>query len=142
MDPTEYSYFPTTSPDVDPASRPGVPMRPERLVPSAGAHIDAPRQRHGAEWVTKRRALAELPIVFGTAQPPHGLSGWLRRFAYRIPETRARHWALLFAADRVDVIEHRMSKTLGVALVGGVAIVAAGALLGRRRERRRFADLH
>ena len=41
--------------------------------------------------------------VFGTAQPPRGLSGAIRRFSYaRYSEGRLGHWALLILADRVD----------------------------------------
>jgi len=47
--------------------------------------------------------LGALTPVFGTAQPPAGLSGILRRMAYRVPEHRPRHWMPLMLADRVDV---------------------------------------
>ncbi len=41
--------------------------------------------------------------MFGTAQPPHGLAGALRRLSYaRFSEARAAHWLLLVVADRVD----------------------------------------
>jgi hypothetical protein len=63
------------------------------------------------------------PAVVGTAEPLSGLSGALRRFAYSIPEHEARHWMLLLAADRVDVVEH---------LVGG-------SMRGSREDVRRLA---
>ena len=41
--------------------------------------------------------------MFGTAQPPHGLSGLLRKLSYdRYSEGRAAHWLLLVLADRLD----------------------------------------
>lgn len=44
-----------------------------------------------------------LTPVFGTAQPLHGVSGAVRRYAYaRFSEARAAHWLLLLAADRLD----------------------------------------
>jgi hypothetical protein len=44
--------------------------------------------------------------VFGTACPPRGVSGKIRRYAYaRYSEGRAAHWLLLLAADRVDELE-------------------------------------
>ena len=47
--------------------------------------------------------------VFGTACPPKGLSGLIRRTAYRkYSEGRAAHWLLLIAADRVDAWESRL----------------------------------
>jgi hypothetical protein len=55
-----------------------------------------------------------LTPVFGTAQPPRGPSGVLRRAAYRIPEHRALHWLLLVVADRVDVAQHGFRSLLAL----------------------------
>src|SRR5690606_24051434 len=60
----------------------------------------------------RRKGLKRLTPVYGTAQPPRGVSGVLRRIAYRIPEHRARHWLLLLFADRVDVLEGRLGEAL------------------------------
>ena len=47
----------------------------------------------------------QLPPVFGTAQPLHGLSGRIRRIAYaRYSEGKLRHWLLLVLGDRVESI--------------------------------------
>jgi hypothetical protein len=46
-----------------------------------------------------------LPAVFGTPNPPRGLSGVLRRAAFEWSESRLPHWLLLMAADRVNVVE-------------------------------------
>jgi hypothetical protein len=43
--------------------------------------------------------------VFGTSQPPAGLSGMLRRFAFRYSEGSWGHWLPLLLADRINVIE-------------------------------------
>ncbi|MBG6183882.1 hypothetical protein IWX65_001850 [Arthrobacter sp. CAN_A214] len=40
--------------------------------------------------------------VFGTSAPLHGVSGAIRRYAYRYGEGRAAHWLILIFADRVD----------------------------------------
>jgi hypothetical protein len=72
-------------------------------------------------WVTKRMELDRLTPVYSTALPPRGLSGLLRRIAYNIPESHARHWATLLLADRVDVLEHRVAK-----LVKMMVFVPAG----------------
>jgi hypothetical protein len=40
--------------------------------------------------------------VFGTAQPLHGVSGAVRRLAYRrFSEGRLAHWLLLVVGDRI-----------------------------------------
>ena len=52
-----------------------------------------------------------LTPVFGTAQPPKGLSGAIRRFSYaRYSEGRAAHWLLLMLADRVDAVEEHVKS--------------------------------
>jgi hypothetical protein len=66
--------------------------------------------------------------VFGTAQPPRGLSGALRRRAYAIPEHRARHWALLLLADRVDVVETWVTERPGPAAAAATALAGAVVL--------------
>ena len=43
--------------------------------------------------------------VFGTTVPPSGLSGLIRRVAFRYSENRYRHWLPLLLADRVQVVE-------------------------------------
>jgi hypothetical protein len=60
----------------------------------------------------RRKGLDRLTPVYGTAQPPRGVSGLMRRLAYTRPEHEARHWALLLAADRVDVLEGRFGELL------------------------------
>lgn len=43
--------------------------------------------------------------VFGTSTPPSGLSGAVRRFAYKYSEATLAHWMVLILADRINVIE-------------------------------------
>lgn len=87
--------------DLDPAVRPQVPR--ERTDLPTGAHWDVPERQ--PETYPRERSVEHdaLTPVFGTAQPPHGLSGSIRRYAYeRFSEGRSAHWLLLIAADRVD----------------------------------------
>jgi hypothetical protein len=46
--------------------------------------------------------------VFGTSTPPTGLSGAIRRYAYKFSEASAAHWMTLLLADRVDVIQGKL----------------------------------
>lgn len=46
-----------------------------------------------------------LTAVFGTSSPPSGLSGMIRRFAFRYSEGSWGHWLPLILADRVNVVE-------------------------------------
>lgn len=131
---TPHTHVPGWGVDAVPGARPGVPFRPEQPLPSAGARVDTPRQRPQRP-ITRRRTLYREPRVVGTRQPPRGLSGLLRRFAYRIPEHEARHWLTLLLADRIDVLEHRLPTARGALVVGSLAtgLVAARRALKRRR---------
>ena len=125
---------PVRGADLPQHERPGVPMehQPRPLTPAAPrdpAHM--PREMPG---VTHRMELDEMTPVYGTAQPLHGISGLMRRLAYSIPETRARRWLLLLMADRVDVMEHFIAKTVKVAALvpaGIAALFVAGRLIKR-----------
>jgi hypothetical protein len=95
--------------DLDPADR---PSGSRREVPgiATGAHWDFPDRQpeHGRR---RERSIEHdmLPPVFGTACPPRGMSGAMRKFAYRRwSEARAAHWLTLLAADRVDAIESHL----------------------------------
>jgi hypothetical protein len=46
-----------------------------------------------------------VSAVFGTSTPPSGLSGMLRRYAFRFSEGNWTHWLALLFADRVNVVE-------------------------------------
>src|SRR4051812_42416056 len=43
--------------------------------------------------------------VFGTSTPPSGVSGSIRRYAYKYSESHPAHWMTLILADRVNVVE-------------------------------------
>ncbi|TCJ14595.1 hypothetical protein EPD60_11475 [Flaviaesturariibacter flavus] len=47
--------------------------------------------------------------VFGTSTPPAGLSGAVRRYAYKYSEATATHWMTLLLADRIDVIQEKIN---------------------------------
>ncbi|MDG6110467.1 hypothetical protein Daura_28415 [Dactylosporangium aurantiacum] len=98
--------------DLDPRDRPSVPR--EKFDPGlSGAPWDFPERQQERRPRERSIEHAMLPPVFGTSCPPRGLSGVLRRFAYRrYSEARAAHWLLLLAADRVDVAESRVRSAL------------------------------
>ena len=88
--------------DLDPNDRPSVPR--ERFDPNlSGAHWDFP-ERQPETWPRERSIEHKfLTPVFGTSCPPKGVSGTMRKYAYRrFSEGRAAHWLLLMAADRVE----------------------------------------
>lgn len=125
----------TTAPDASPSQRPGVPMEQDPK-PVGHAHWTTPERQPDPGNILKRKGLDELTPVFGTAVPPRGLSGLMRRAAYEIPEHYTSHWLVLLLADRVDAVEDRAKRTLPWALpliaIGGIAAV----MLRSRSQRR------
>lgn len=88
--------------DLDPKDRPSYPR--EVYDPAGtGAHWDYPEeQQSGREGRERSIEHGQLTPVFGTSAPLHGVSGRIRRYAYRYSEGRAAHWLILIGADRVD----------------------------------------
>ncbi|MBM0275780.1 hypothetical protein [Micromonospora tarensis] len=98
--------------DLDPKDRPSVPkLRFDANL--NGAHWEFP-ERQPEKWPRERSIEHKfLTPVFGTACPPKGLSGMIRRYSYRTySEGRAAHWLLLLAADRVDAVESTLGSLL------------------------------
>jgi hypothetical protein len=94
--------------DLDPKDRPSVPKL-QFQDDLTGAHWDFP-ERQPEKWPRERSVEHKfLTPLFGTACPPKGLSGVIRRFSYRrYSEGRAAHWLLLMLADRVDAWESHL----------------------------------
>jgi hypothetical protein len=97
--------------DLDPRDRPSVP---KLKAVETGAHWDFP-ERQPEKWPRERSIEHKiLTPVFGTSTPPRGLSGAIRRYAYRYSEGRAAHWLLLIAGDRVDAVESHLRSFVTV----------------------------
>jgi hypothetical protein len=90
--------------DLDRKNRPAVPM--ERTPPRLpGVRLDQPEQQHQHIEVFISPERPGITPLFGTSTPPTGISGAIRRFAYKLTENDIRHWLLLLFADRVNVVE-------------------------------------
>jgi hypothetical protein len=94
--------------DLDPQDRPSVPKL-QFQDDLSGAHWEFP-DRQPEKWPRERSIEHKfLTPVFGTGQPPKGLSGAIRKLSYaRYSEGRLAHWMLLVLADRVDAVEHHL----------------------------------
>ena len=94
--------------DLDPKDRPSVP-RLQFRDDLSGAHWQFP-ERQPERWPRKRSVEHEmLTPVFGTSCPPKGISGVMRKYAYRRhSEAKVAHWLILLVADRVDAWESHL----------------------------------
>ncbi|HYG70065.1 MAG TPA: hypothetical protein VD838_20485 [Anaeromyxobacteraceae bacterium] len=130
--PTIREDVPDRGYDLDPARRPGVPKlhAPE---PLPNAKYPPDRQAGRPSVWKHNRPHKPFPAVFGTAVPPAGLSGLVRKAAYAYPDHMMRHWTLLLLSDRVDLWEHRTRKLLPLAAPALAIVVAGFAALARRR---------
>jgi hypothetical protein len=119
--------------DRDPSSRPGVPMLNKPSVERVMTGSLAQQAAHVPVMVGVE--VGKLTPVFGSAVPPRGLSGLIRRAAYHIPEHKAGHWLLLMLGDRIDVWEGRLERhPVGaiMALGGFITVLSWGGLALRR----------
>lgn len=103
--PQKFAHIKGWGSDLDHANRPAYPKErtPPRLDPPVRWEEPEMQARH-VEVLRSTERPAMTP-VFGTGQPPRGVSGGVRRFAFGYSENDLRHWLLLLLADRIDVGE-------------------------------------
>jgi len=100
-----FAHIPGWGADLDPADRPAYPKErmPARLP---GLHWDAPeQQKSSVEVLCSTERDSTITPVFGSTVPPKGISGAMRRLAFKFSENDLRHWLILLAADRANVVE-------------------------------------
>ena len=91
--------------DADPKNDPTYPMKNRNDAEHAGYAWERPPQQPITVEVLHSNERPNVTSVFGTSAPPSGLSGAIRRFAFRYSESSYGHWLPLVLADRVGVAE-------------------------------------
>ena len=91
--------------DANPKNDPTYPMKARNNGEHKGYSWQRPTQQPVNTEVLHSNERPNITAVFGTSTPPAGLSGMLRRFAFRYSESSYGHWLPLMAADRVGVFE-------------------------------------
>ena len=91
--------------DADPTNDPTHPMKKRNNGEHAGYSWARPTQQPLQEEVLHSNERPNVTAVFGTSTPPSGLSGMLRRFAFKYSESSYGHWLPLMLADRVNEAE-------------------------------------
>jgi hypothetical protein len=91
--------------DADPKNDPTYPMKHNTGADHDRLNYERSAQQPQEVEVLKSIERPTLPRVFGTSTPPSGLSGMLRRYAFKFSEGSSGHWLTLILADRVNVVE-------------------------------------
>ncbi len=71
----------------------------------AGYSWERPPQQPITTEILHSNERPNVTSVFGTSTPPSGLSGVIRRIAFRYSESSYGHWLPLMLADRVSIVE-------------------------------------
>lgn len=91
--------------DADPENEPTYPMKHYTGDDYRRLNYDRPTQQTRTVEILHSNERPTITAVFGTSTPPKGLSGQLRRHAFKYSEGNWNHWLTLLLADRVDMIE-------------------------------------
>jgi len=103
--PTDFSHINGWGVDADPTNEPTHPMKHYTGDDHQRLNWDRPAQQPATVEILHSNERPNLTAVFGTSSPPSGLSGVIRRFAFRFSESEYGHWLPLILADRVNVVE-------------------------------------
>jgi len=147
--------------DANPNNDPTFPMKKRNNGEHAGYRWERPPQQPVNVEILHSNERPNLTAAFGTSTPPSGLSGMIRRFAFKYSESSYGHWLPLMLADRVGVVEgllddltrghvpnlfgelggkaawkhNRKGVVTGVVVGAVLAAVAVAYLRGRRDDR-------
>lgn len=138
--------------DADTENDPTYPMKNRTNEEHNGYSWERPVQQPQTVEIFKSVERPNITAVFGTSIPPTGLSGRIRRFAFKYSESSYGRWLPLVLADRVGMIEALIAdirqgkfpnlyKELGwsgewkyakgrmIRRIAGVALVISGIIL-------------
>jgi hypothetical protein len=103
-----YKHIPGWGIDADPENDPTYPMKHWNGADHRRFNYEKPPQQPINVEILHSIERPGVSRVFGTSTPPSGLSGKLRKFAFRYSESTYAHWVPLVLADRIGVIEGRI----------------------------------
>ncbi len=91
--------------DADPNDNPNYPIKNYNGDDHQRLNWVRPPLQPRSVEILKSVEHPRMPAVFGTTLPPSGLSGMLRRYAFKYDESEYGHWLNLLLADRINVVE-------------------------------------
>lgn len=101
----DYSQIKGWGVDADPTNEPTHPMKHYTGDDHKRSNWERPPLQPEDVEILHSNERPSVSAVFGTTLPPSGLSGAIRRFAFRFSESEYGHWLPLLLADRVNVVE-------------------------------------
>jgi len=100
-----YKDIPGWGMDADPSNNPTYPMKHYTGADHERINYEKPPQQQADVEILHSNERPGLSSVFGNTTPPTGLSGMIRRYAFRYSESSYGHWVPLVMADRIDVVQ-------------------------------------
>jgi len=160
----ETSKLPGWGVDANRENNPAYPMK-KRTDGEHAVAWERPTLQESEVEVLQSNERPSLSAVYGTSTPPSGLSGMIRRAAFKYSESSYGHWLPLMLADRINVVEGLVAdvaqgripnifaelgwraewkynrKGLLLRLAFRVAVVGAAILLVKKRRARRSRNV-
>ncbi|WP_420152633.1 hypothetical protein [Siphonobacter sp.] len=102
---SHYAHIKGWGIDADPKNEPTYPMKNYTGDDHRRLNYEKPPQQPVNVEVLHSNERPGITAVFGTSSPPSGLSGAIRRYAFKFSESEYGHWLPLLFADRVNVVE-------------------------------------
>ena len=101
----KYAHIKGWGMDADPENEPTYPMKKWTGDDHKRMEYTPPQQQPVDVEILKSNERKRMTAVFGNSAPPSGVSGAIRRFAFKYSEGSAKHWFSLVLADRINAIE-------------------------------------
>lgn len=101
----DYSHIKGWGFDADPKNEPTYPMKKYNGDDHNRLNWERPTLQPATVEILRSTERPNLTAVLGTSVPPSGLSGAIRRFAFKFSESEYGHWLPLLLADRVNMVE-------------------------------------
>ena len=101
----KYAHIKGWGIDADPENEPTYPMKKWTGDDHRRLNYERPPQQPVDVEILHSNERPEVTRVFGTSVPPSGLSGMIRRYAFKYSEGSWGHWLPLILADRVNIGE-------------------------------------
>jgi len=101
----QFSHIKGWGIDADPKNEPTYPMKKYTGDDHNRLNYQRPEQQLQNVEILKSNERPTITAVFGSSTPPSGLSGMIRRYAFKFSESSYGHWLPLILADRINAVE-------------------------------------